>query len=221
MPFPPSLGLTLPTIPWPHPSYHPLLQVRAGSTLTKYNQRDGRASQRWVKVVGHLGTTHKVLWGDKGAKSTSELDLSNATSLHHGAKSAAFYKQVRPWRARARAPCMAVRVHPLTCAWPSTCILSPCALHAGRCCEQGGRSVEGAHDPWQCFSIYSRERSLDLAAETADDLLDWYLALASLMPHSTEPLLDEAALRARIQQMGNQAGGAGALTRSVPINTSL
>ena len=105
-----------------------------------------------------------------------------------------------------------IHVHPLTCA-----------LHVGGCCEQGGRSVEGAHDPWQCFSIYSRERSLDLAAETADDLLDWYLALASLMPHSTEPLLDEAALRARIQQMGNQAGGAGAgtLTRSVPINTSL
>ena len=34
-----------------------------------------------------------------------------------------------------------------------------------------------------------------------EQLFDWYLALASLIPNSTEPLMDEAALRSRIEQM--------------------
>jgi hypothetical protein len=53
-------------------------------------------------------------------------------------------------------------------------------------------------------SVYVRcldPRTLDLAADSAEALLDWYLAIASLMPHSTEPLLDEPGLRARIEQM--------------------
>ena len=41
-------------------------------------------------------------------------------------------------------------------------------------------------------------RTLDLAAPNADTLLDWYLALASLLPASEEPLLSEDDLRTRI-----------------------
>ena len=40
-----------------------------------------------------------------------------------------------------------------------------------------------------------------VAAEAIDVLLDWYLAIASLMPHSVEPLLNEPALRVRVEQM--------------------
>ncbi len=54
---------------------------------------------------------------------------------------------------------------------------------------------------WFCFSIVFKERTLDFAATTAEALIDWYLSLASLLPHSKEPLLDEAALRERIGRM--------------------
>ena len=53
------------------------------------------------------------------------------------------------------------------------------------------------HD-WQCFSLVFKERPLDFAATNLEQLLDWYLALASLLPRSEEPLLDERGLRARI-----------------------
>ena len=55
---------------------------------------------------------------------------------------------------------------------------------------------------WQCFSIVFKERTLDFAATNVESLMNWYLALASLIPQSAEPLLDEAALRARIELMG-------------------
>ena len=55
---------------------------------------------------------------------------------------------------------------------------------------------------WQCFSIVFKERTLDFAATNVEQLLDWYLALASLIPQSSEPLLDEDELRQRMEQMG-------------------
>ena len=45
-------------------------------------------------------------------------------------------------------------------------------------------------------------RTLDFAATSAAQLLDWYLALASLLPQSTEALLDEPTLRQRMEVMG-------------------
>jgi len=128
-----------------------LESVRGGMVLTKYNQRDGKSTARWVKLVGT-----KVMWGDAKSRScNSDLDLSSATALVHGAKGSAYYK------------------------------------------AQGGK----LHQDWQCFSIVTKERTLDLACETVANLFDWYLAVASLLPHSTEPLMDEAALRQRIEQM--------------------
>ena len=56
-------------------------------------------------------------------------------------------------------------------------------------------------DDWRCFSIVFKERTLDFAATNAEQLLDWYLALAALIPHSSEPLLDEEQLRQRIESM--------------------
>ena len=55
---------------------------------------------------------------------------------------------------------------------------------------------------WCCFSIVFKERTLDFAATTAAALLDWYLALASLIPQSQEVLLDEQTLRQRMEAMG-------------------
>ena len=51
-----------------------------------------------------------------------------------------------------------------------------------------------------------KSRTLDLAADRHDVLLDWYLALASLIPNRDEllhkkELLDETALRRRIEFM--------------------
>jgi len=63
--------------------------------------------------------------------------------------------------------------------------------------QQGSRRDED----WQCFSIVFKERTLDFAATNGPILLDWYLALAALIPKSTETLLDEAALRERICSM--------------------
>ena len=55
---------------------------------------------------------------------------------------------------------------------------------------------------WLCFSLVFKGRgTLDFAATNADALLDWYLALASKVPHSTEALLKEEELRARIESM--------------------
>jgi len=54
---------------------------------------------------------------------------------------------------------------------------------------------------WLCFSVVFKGRTLDFAATNAEALLDWYLALAGLIPNSSEPLLDEAALRTRIEGM--------------------
>lgn len=75
---------------------------------------------------------------------------------------------------------------------------------------------------WQCFSIVFKERTLDFAATSASQLLDWYLALASLVPQSTEPLLPEEELRRKMETMCAEAGpttpGAGS-ARSGRVNT--
>lgn len=63
--------------------------------------------------------------------------------------------------------------------------------------QQGSRRDED----WQCFSIVFKERTLDFAATNGPILLDWYLALAAIIPKSTEKLLDEAELRERICSM--------------------
>ena len=55
---------------------------------------------------------------------------------------------------------------------------------------------------WQCFSIVFKERTLDFAATNVEQLLDWYLALATLVPQSSEPLLSEPELRKRLEQLG-------------------
>jgi len=60
------------------------------------------------------------------------------------------------------------------------------------------------HD-FLCFSVVFKERTLDFAATNAEQLLDWYLAIAGLLPSSTEPLLDETALRKRIEKMAAAA----------------
>ena len=57
------------------------------------------------------------------------------------------------------------------------------------------RGVKREQD-WLCFSLVFKERTLDFAATNAQALLDWYLGLAQLIPHSTEPLLDETTLAA-------------------------
>ena len=62
------------------------------------------------------------------------------------------------------------------------------------------RGVKREQD-WLCFSLVFKERTLDFAATNAQALLDWYLGLAQLIPHSTEPLLDEPTLRGRIGRM--------------------
>ena len=62
------------------------------------------------------------------------------------------------------------------------------------------RGVKREQD-WLCFSLVFKERTLDFAATNAQALLDWYLGLAQLIPHSTEPLLDEPTLRSRIGRM--------------------
>ncbi|KAL1524027.1 hypothetical protein AB1Y20_018941 [Prymnesium parvum] len=54
---------------------------------------------------------------------------------------------------------------------------------------------------WLCFSVVFKSRTLDFAATNVQSLLDWYLALAHLVPNSSEPLLDESQLRARIEGM--------------------
>ena len=119
-----------------------------------------------------------------GARS-SELSLSSAKQLLHGAKSATFFKM----RAAKKDP------------------------------------------DWNCFSIVSKERTLDFACPDIDTLLDWrahqrrthpassarallatcphmlasrsrrYLAIASLMTYSEEPLLTEEELMERIESM--------------------
>ena len=52
-------------------------------------------------------------------------------------------------------------------------------------------------DDWRCFSIF-KERTLDLAADSAGVLVDWYLALASLIAVD-RAALDEEQLRQRIE----------------------
>ena len=46
------------------------------------------------------------------------------------------------------------------------------------------------HD-YFCFSVVFEKRSLDCAATSAQALVDWYLALAALVPRSSEPLMSK------------------------------
>ena len=59
---------------------------------------------------------------------------------------------------------------------------------------------QGAKKDDYFFSVVF-ERSLDFAATSAQALVDWYLALAALVPRSSEPLMEEDELRARIEGM--------------------
>ena len=123
-------------------------RVRRGMKLTKYNLKDGKSKVRWVRLEDNARNA-KVVWSDAKSRSgTSQLHLSSAMALVHGAKD----------------------------------------------------FVHGAklHQDWQCFSIVTNERTLDLACETVSDLFDWYLALASLLPQSTEPQMSEATLILKI-----------------------
>eukprot|EP00316_Scyphosphaera_apsteinii_P019756 CAMPEP_0119336942 /NCGR_PEP_ID=MMETSP1333-20130426/92941_1 /TAXON_ID=418940 /ORGANISM="Scyphosphaera apsteinii, Strain RCC1455" /LENGTH=651 /DNA_ID=CAMNT_0007347879 /DNA_START=172 /DNA_END=2127 /DNA_ORIENTATION=- len=127
--------------------------LKAGTTLMKYNQRDGKSGARWVRISGDQT---KICWGDVKKKDTpSDMKLGEAVALLHGAKSSAFFKQ------------------------------------------QGAKKDQD----WLCFSVVFKGRTLDFAATNAELLLDWYLALAQLIPKSTEPLLDETELRTRIEGM--------------------
>jgi hypothetical protein len=106
--------------------------VTAGASLVKYNQKDGSSEQRWVVLqknqIGQSVTTWSVCWGDAKKKTTSsELSLSSAKQLLHGAKSATFFKM---------------------------------------------RTAKKDPD-WLCFSIVSKERTLDFAVPDMDALLDW------------------------------------------------
>ena len=58
-----------------------------------------------------------------------------------------------------------------------------------------------SHQDWLCFSLVFKSRTLDFAAPDADTLFTWYLALAALVPHSSEPLMDEEQLKERIAGM--------------------
>ena len=130
--------------------------VRVGGTLTKYNKADGKSKLRWVCVVRST-QGHRICWGDQKTRDCkSDMRLSDASALLHGAKSSNFFKM------------------------------------------QGSKKDAD----WQCFSIVFQQRTLDFAATTAAQLLDWYLALASLLPQSTEPLLDEPTLRQHMETMG-------------------
>lgn len=131
---------------------------RAGTVLTKYNKADGKAKPRWVKLQRHKDGTVRLRWGDQRTQECkSDVNLSEALGLMHGARSGSFF--------------------------------------------MAGRSKQD-HD-WQCFSIVFKERTLDFAAPDMEQLADWYLALAALVPaSSTEPLLDEASLNARLHAMG-------------------
>ena len=71
-----------------------------------------------------------------------------------------------------------------------------CAWHVYGMCMACVRHVQ----------VVFKERTLDFAATTADQLIDWYLALAALIPASSEPLLNEAQLRERITGMGLGVG---------------
>ena len=63
------------------------------------------------------------------------------------------------------------------------------------------RGHERPKHRWLCFSLVTADRTVDLAAPTVECLLDWYLVLASLVPHSVEPLMSERQLRTRIETM--------------------
>ena len=63
--------------------------MQLGTLLWKYNLKDGKSAERWVRLVDK-----RVMWGDaKGKKVESTLSLNDATALLHGAKSSAFFKQ--------------------------------------------------------------------------------------------------------------------------------
>ncbi len=192
-----------------------LAVLRSGTLLMKYNQRDGKSGPRWVK----LDASDKVCWGDARTKETkSSIKLDDAIALMHGAKSSAFFKQQGAKKDQARA---APRT--ISCVAPEGARLLSICCPLCSCCRR-------PRQDWLCFSIVFKGRgTLDFAATNADALLDWraafsplptlrapllppqvrapataahrYLALASKIKHSTEPLLDEAALRARIESM--------------------
>ena len=150
--------------------------VMGGTRLIKYNQRDGHAAPRWVALSADRRT---IVWGDVrsgAAGAYAELKLSEVTSLSHGARCAQ-----APFASPATSTTMRLR--------------SP---RRGRSAAfYKGEGAKGDPD-CLCFTILTATRTLDLAAPRAEVLLDWYLTLAELIPHSAEPLLDEEHLRTRV-----------------------
>ena len=93
-------------------------------------------------------------------------------------------------------------------------------LHGARSAAFFKQGSAKEHDDWACFSLTFPHRTLDFAAPDAETLLDWYLALASIesLRKATlpEPLLDEAALRKRLEVMLHCApAGGGRMLRGV------
>lgn len=174
--------------------------VQAGGTLTKYNKRDGKSAMRWVLVtLDKMGAADLIRWGDPKTKECkSEAKLQEATAILHGAKSSAFFRMQGAGRSARRGICTSLS--------PSS-DPTPLAPHR-RALAPASTSFAGTKKDrdWLCFSVVFRERTLDFAAASAEALLDWYLALAALIPHSSEPVLDERALRQRIEQMATAAG---------------
>ena len=93
-------------------------------------------------------------------------------------------------------------------------------LHGARSAAFFKQGSAKEHDDWACFSLTFPHRTLDFAAPDAETLLDWYLALASIeslrKAPLAEPLLDEAALRKRLEVMLHCApAGGGRMLRGV------
>ena len=155
--------------------------VRGGSLLTKYNQRDGRSSLRWVSIVGDT----RIM----GARAVSQAGIGAIPRRGHllASRCAIVGLLQAPRR------CTVAKVH-------QSFRLASTSFASG-----GGApplvTNTKQHEDWQCFSIVFKERTLDFAADRPDVLLDWYLAIAYLMPHSQEKLLDEAGLRVRVERM--------------------
>ena len=131
------------------------------------------------------------------------MKLRDATALMHGCGARA---RARPHRPRARLPPLHARrsrgSQRLTAPPPGR---TP-SLRARRSAKSSSffKAAKGSKSDqdWACFSIVFKGRTVDFAATSAAQLLDWYLALAYLLPHSTEALLEEPTLRTNMGNMG-------------------
>ena len=91
-------------------------------------------------------------------------------------------------------------LRPALSAYPSSSKIAPSGLSADALLLAASLTCDRHSSP------RAQERTIDFAATNAEQLIDWYLALASLIPSSTEPLLSEQELRARIEELGLGTG---------------